>query len=129
MNAITVLHTVIAVVASSLLAAARYPEEAPAARPATPADVPAPAARQAAPAPAADAIAGACATLAARHALSEREAEVLELLARGNTRQSIATKLVVSENTVRTHVKNIYAKLRIHSKQQLIDLVDGMRAA
>lgn len=75
-----------------------------------------------------DGIARACAQLAAKHGLSEREGEVLELLARGNTRQSIATKLVVSENTVRTHVKNIYAKLYIHSKQQLIDLVDTLRS-
>ena len=78
--------------------------------------------------PRADAIARACAQLAAKHGLSGREVEVLELLARGNTRQSIATKLVVSENTVRTHVKNIYAKLYIHSKQQLIDLVDAIGA-
>lgn len=130
-NAITVLHTVLAVVGSSLLAAARYPEEMPPAHAAGSAQGAADdaAIRQAAPVPATDAISDACERLSARHALSEREAEVLELLARGNTRQSIATKLVVSENTVRTHVKNIYAKLRIHSKQQLIDLVDGMRAS
>ena len=62
--------------------------------------------------------------IAKKYALSEREGEVLDLLARGNTRMSIAEKLIISENTVRVHVKNIYAKLHIHSKQQLIDMVD-----
>ena len=51
---------------------------------------------------------------------------MLDLLARGNTRVSIADKLCISENTVRVHVKNIYAKLYIHSKQQLIDMVDRL---
>lgn len=74
----------------------------------------------------ADPIAGACAALVRRHGLSSREAEVLDLLARGNTRVSIADKLCISENTVRVHVKNIYAKLYIHSKQQLIDMVDRL---
>lgn len=73
-----------------------------------------------------DPIAAACACIVQRYALSEREAEVCELLTRGNTRAGIATRLYVSENTVRTHVKNIYAKLDIHSKQQLIDLVDNI---
>ena len=71
-----------------------------------------------------DPIAQACAVIAKKYALSEREGEVLDLLARGNTRMSIAEKLIISENTVRVHVKNIYAKLHIHSKQQLIDMVD-----
>lgn len=71
-----------------------------------------------------DPIAAACSQLVERYALSSREREVLELLARGNTRASIAEKLCISENTARVHVKNIYSKLRIHSKQQLIDMVE-----
>lgn len=71
-----------------------------------------------------DPIAQTCGVIAQKYGLSEREGEVLDLLARGNTRMSIAEKLVISENTVRVHVKNIYAKLHIHSKQQLIDMVD-----
>lgn len=66
----------------------------------------------------------ACGEVAAFYKLSERESEVLALLARGNTRAHIADRLVISENTVRAHVKSIYAKLSIHSKQQLIELVD-----
>ena len=57
--------------------------------------------------------------------LSEREAEVMELIARGATVARIAEMLTVSENTVRTHSKRIYAKLDIHRKQELADLVDS----
>ena len=71
-----------------------------------------------------DAVQTACARLVKAHGLSEREADVLGLLAKGHTRVSIAKRLFVSENTVRVHVKNIYVKLGIHSKQQLIDLLD-----
>lgn len=56
--------------------------------------------------------------------LSAREAEVMELIARGNTVARIAEVLVVSENTVRTHSKRIYAKLDVHKKQELRDLVE-----
>lgn len=69
-----------------------------------------------------------CRELVSSHRLSPREGEVTLLLARGHTRASIAKKLFVSENTVRAHVKNIYAKLGIHSKQQLIDLIEGRTA-
>lgn len=56
--------------------------------------------------------------------LSAREAEVMELITRGNTVARIAETLVVSENTIRTHSKRIYAKLDIHKKQELRDLVE-----
>lgn len=68
-----------------------------------------------------------CKQLTARYKLSARESEVFYYLAQGHTRASIAKKLFVSENTVREHVKSIYRKLLIHSKQQLIDLVDARR--
>ena len=55
--------------------------------------------------------------------LSQREREVTELLLHGNTVPAIARKLFISENTVRGHTKNIYRKLGIHSKQELIDLL------
>ena len=71
-----------------------------------------------------DSVRSRCERLARIHGLSDREFDVLELLAKGHTRVSVAKRLYVSENTVRVHVKNIYAKLGIHSKQQLIDLVD-----
>lgn len=55
--------------------------------------------------------------------LSQREREVTELLLHGNTVPAIARKLFISENTVRGHTKNIYRKLGVHSKQELIDLL------
>lgn len=56
--------------------------------------------------------------------LSQREREVAELVLHGNTVPAISRKLFISENTVRGHTKNIYRKLGIHSKQELIDLFD-----
>lgn len=58
------------------------------------------------------------------YGLSAREAEVAELIARGNTVAHIAELLFVSENTVRTHSKRIYVKLDVHKRQELIDLVE-----
>ena len=57
--------------------------------------------------------------------LSARETEVMELIARGNSVARIAEELVVSENTIRTHTKRIYAKLDIHKKQELLDLIES----
>ena len=70
-----------------------------------------------------DRLAKQCEAIRLFYRLSDRESEVMELIARGNTVANIAAKLSVSENTVRTHAKRIYAKLDIHSKQELIDLV------
>lgn len=72
-----------------------------------------------------DRISKQCAALRGRYRLSTREAEVMELLARGNSVAHIAEELVVSENTIRTHSRRIYAKLAIHKKQELLILVDS----
>lgn len=50
--------------------------------------------------------------------LSEREREVLRLLAQGQTNKDIAGDLCVSENTVRYHIKNILAKLHLRNRAQ-----------
>ncbi|OUO91289.1 helix-turn-helix transcriptional regulator [Gordonibacter sp. An230] len=57
--------------------------------------------------------------------LSERETQVALLIAQGRSKAYIADTLFLSENTVRTHAKNAYAKMGVHSKQDLIDLVLG----
>lgn len=57
--------------------------------------------------------------------LSAREAEVMELIARGNTVARIAEQLIVSENTIRTHSKRIYTKLNIHKRQELVELIES----
>lgn len=59
--------------------------------------------------------------------LSAREAEVFALLAHGRSAPYIRDELTVSLNTVSSHIKHIYGKMGIHSRQELIDLVDGSR--
>lgn len=66
--------------------------------------------------------------LQARYLLTDREAEVVSHLAQGRSKTAIGDKLYISENTVRTYVKNIYAKLDVHSKQELLDLLDEQPA-
>jgi NarL family two-component system response regulator LiaR len=51
-------------------------------------------------------------------ALTERETEVLKLIAQGHSNQEIADKLVLSERTVHSHVNHILAKLQLASRTQ-----------
>jgi len=52
--------------------------------------------------------------------LSERELEVLQLIAEGLTNPEIATRLYLSLNTVKVHTRNIYGKLGVHSRTQAV---------
>jgi DNA-binding CsgD family transcriptional regulator len=54
--------------------------------------------------------------------LTERETEILGLLVQGMSLPSIQRELVVASDTVRTHVKHIYRKLDVHTRQELIGL-------
>ena len=72
-----------------------------------------------------DPLAVACEALAAERALSPREAEVLVLLAQGRSRTFIQSELFLSDGTVKTHIRHIYQKLDVHSKQELISLVQN----
>ena len=65
-----------------------------------------------------------CASVAREGGLTEREAEILVYLARGRTKAYIADALFVTENTVRSHVRNIYSKLDVHTRQELLDLLE-----
>lgn len=58
---------------------------------------------------------------------SAREFEVIVLTYRGYSARRIAETLYVSESTVKTHLSHAYRKLSIHSKQDLIELIDGYR--
>lgn len=71
----------------------------------------------------------ACEAIAQRCHLPERQAEVLALLACGHSASFIAETLFLSENTVKTYRKAIYAALSVHSKQELINLVRAEAAA
>lgn len=53
--------------------------------------------------------------------LSERESEIAMLLLRGYPYKLVASRLFISESTVKSHVQNIYSKLGIHSRTELIE--------
>jgi DNA-binding CsgD family transcriptional regulator len=59
--------------------------------------------------------------------LSTREQDILELLAMGRGNENIAKRLNISLNTVRTHTQKVYTKLDVHSRQELIELVEAER--
>ena len=69
----------------------------------------------------------ACARLVQERGLSKREAEILPLALKGRTSERIAEQFVISKSTVDTHLRRIYAKCDVHSRQELIDL--GERVA
>jgi DNA-binding NarL/FixJ family response regulator len=52
--------------------------------------------------------------------LTEREREILELLSQGMRNDGIAQKLYISPQTVQTHVRNVLAKLGVHSKLEAV---------
>jgi DNA-binding NarL/FixJ family response regulator len=57
--------------------------------------------------------------------LTERELEVLQLLTKGHSTKAIADKLHIGFNTVRSHLKNIYAKLHVNCGKEAIAKVLG----
>ena len=73
--------------------------------------------------------ASACSSLAADFGLSQREEEILLLLARGRSNKAIAKALFISENTAKTHVYNMYRKLEVHSRQEVLDLLEKKEQA
>lgn len=67
----------------------------------------------------------ACELVCDRGGLTPREREVLALIARGRNNAFIQERLTLTRNTVKTYVKRIYAKLDVHSQQEVIDLVEA----
>jgi LuxR family maltose regulon positive regulatory protein len=63
----------------------------------------------------------------AQSSLSEREHTILQLIADGRSVQEIATLLIISVHTVRTHVKRIYAKLEAHNRVQALERARTLR--
>lgn len=54
------------------------------------------------------------------HNLTEREREILALLVKGNSYKMIAAACTISIDTVRSHIKNIYEKLHVHSQTEAV---------
>ena len=52
--------------------------------------------------------------------LTKRELEILECLAQGYSDKEIASSLYISEHTSRTHIRNIYHKMDVHSRSQAV---------
>ena len=66
----------------------------------------------------------ACASFATDHGLSARESEVLTLIANGRDVPYIERELVLAKSTVKTHIKHIYEKCGVSSRQDLLDMLE-----
>lgn len=76
-----------------------------------------------------EAFLGRCAALAREGGLSEREAEVMAMLARKLPYQDIAQDLVLSLNTVKSHAHHVYAKLGVRNRDELAALIERANPA
>ncbi|MDR1184077.1 MAG: helix-turn-helix transcriptional regulator, partial [Coriobacteriales bacterium] len=65
----------------------------------------------------------ACRRISEKYRLTQREREILGFLARGRNSIVIERELMISRNTIKTHVRHIYEKLGCHKQQDLIDLI------
>lgn len=61
--------------------------------------------------------------LARKTGLSNREQEIALLVMEGQDNTAICEKLVITESTLRTHLRNMYGKTEVHSRQELINLL------
>ena len=66
-----------------------------------------------------------CDAIAQEHGLSARESQVFSLVARGRTSAYIQDQLCISQHTVKTHRNNIYRKLDVATRDELITLVES----
>lgn len=65
-----------------------------------------------------------CGALGALYGLTLSETRILVQVGRGRSARYIADDMGISFNTVRTHIRHVYEKMGIHSKQELIDLIE-----
>lgn len=68
-----------------------------------------------------------CDSITKEYRLSKRESEILMYALRGRTSERIAQELVIAKSTVDTHLRRIYAKCNVHSRQELLDLAERKR--
>lgn len=69
----------------------------------------------------------ACESIAEAASLTKRETEVMALLAKGRDLGHISQELYLARNTVKGYIKKVYTKLDVHTKQELIDMVEETR--
>lgn len=67
-----------------------------------------------------------CRNLAAEYGLTPRETEIMILFAKGRSAARIEEELFIAHGTCLTHQRHIYRKLDVHSKQEMIDLIEGL---
>lgn len=68
-----------------------------------------------------------CDAIAADHALTPRETEILVLVAKGHTRSYICEQLVLSPGTVKSHITHIHQKLGVHDREAVFKMLDDYR--
>lgn len=66
--------------------------------------------------------------LVQRYALSDREAQIVREFAAGRSARYLAEWYMLSEHTVKTHLRRAYTKTGVHSRQELIDAIEEMHA-
>ena len=64
--------------------------------------------------------------MATQFELSPKETEVMILFAKGRSATRIQEELFISKGTVSTHLRHIYQKMDVHSKQELLDIIEGI---
>ena len=68
-----------------------------------------------------------CQALSEKNGLSERQAEVLVLIAQGRSAKYVEQELSISLSTAQTHIRNIYRKVGVHSRQELLDEIEATK--
>lgn len=68
-------------------------------------------------------------SMAKQYGLTKREIEITDLFVQGKSLRKVAETLVISTSTAQTHIKNVYRKLDIHSKDELVDVLDAWNAS
>lgn len=69
-------------------------------------------------------LAALCSNVAKEHRLSQREEEVLRLLTQRKSIGDIEEALVVAKGTAKTHIRNVYRKLDVHSRDELVEYLE-----
>lgn len=67
--------------------------------------------------------------IAGRYGLSERETQILTRLLRGYSTAAVRNELGIAKGTVDTYISRVYRKCSVHSRQELVELAEGMASS